>query len=140
MRLEVVKQDGFNSADHLLAKRLAPVSSDDPAALAFAGLRPEDTPPDEKAEPALEAEIARVDTAVTAIVDELERRLEELELPREELLRFVSHRFAEVVTDPGWIEIHFPMEEVSTHLRKAALDLDPGHVPWLGVVMKFVYE
>jgi hypothetical protein len=29
---------------------------------------------------------------------------------------------------------------VSTDIRRAALDLDPGFLPWLGVVIKFTYE
>ncbi|MCP5119260.1 MAG: hypothetical protein GY953_51315, partial [bacterium] len=89
---EALSQRPLRWTLHLLAKRLAPVSSEDPAALAFVGLRPEDAPPDEKAEPALEAEVAQVDAAVTAVIDELEQRLRELELPPEELLRFVCHR------------------------------------------------
>jgi hypothetical protein len=31
------------------------------------------------------------------------------------------------------------MSEPAT-ARRAGLDLDPGYVPWLGVVVRFVYE
>jgi hypothetical protein len=44
------------------------------------------------------------------------------------------------VTEPGWIELRFSLDEVSTEIRRAGLDLDPGYVPWLGVVMRFIYE
>jgi hypothetical protein len=45
-----------------------------------------------------------------------------------------------VVADPGWIEVHLSLDDVSTPLRRARLDLDPGWVPWLGVVLRFVYD
>ena len=54
-------------------------------------------------------------------------------------LGFVCRRPAEVVADPGWFEVRFPAGGASTAVRRAALDLDPGFVPWLGVVVKFVY-
>jgi hypothetical protein len=34
----------------------------------------------------------------------------------------------------------FSIREVVTEIRRAGLDLDPGFIPWLGVVMKFYYE
>jgi hypothetical protein len=58
----------------------------------------------------------------------------------EELLDKVCRRRARVLADPGWIEIHFSLDDVETTLRRARLDLDPGFVPWLGVVLRFVYE
>jgi hypothetical protein len=30
--------------------------------------------------------------------------------------------------------------DVSTVIRRIGLDLDPGYVSWLGVVVRFVYE
>ena len=47
---------------------------------------------------------------------------------------------AAIVADPGWLEAHFPLSTVSIDLRRAGLDLDPGYLPWLGVVVRFVYE
>ena len=32
------------------------------------------------------------------------------------------------------------MDQVATEIRRAGLDLDPGYVPWLGVVVRFIYE
>jgi hypothetical protein len=44
------------------------------------------------------------------------------------------------VAHPGWLEIHFSLDDVATDLRRAGLDLDPGFLPWLGVVVRFVYD
>lgn len=59
---------------------------------------------------------------------------------RLELLELVCRRRARIVADPGWIEVFFSLDDVKTELRRARLDLDPGFVPWLGVVLRFVYE
>jgi hypothetical protein len=56
------------------------------------------------------------------------------------LLDRICRRRARVVADPGWIEVHLSLDEMSTDLRKAGLDLDPGYIQWLGVVIKFFYE
>ena len=32
------------------------------------------------------------------------------------------------------------LDDVSTDVRRVGLDRDPGYVPWLGVVVKFVYD
>jgi hypothetical protein len=40
----------------------------------------------------------------------------------------------------GWIEVHIPMQYAHLRLRRAALDLDPGWLPWLGCVVRFIYE
>ena len=49
-------------------------------------------------------------------------------------------RRARITADPGWIDVHFSLRDVSTELRRAALDLDPGFLPWLGVVLRIRYE
>jgi len=59
---------------------------------------------------------------------------------RAALIEFVCHRSAEIVADPGWIDVRFSLDEVATEIRRAGLDLDPGYVPWLGVVVRFIYE
>ena len=60
--------------------------------------------------------------------------------PRASLLEFVCRRRAEVVADPGWFEVRLSLDEVTTEIRRAGLDLDPGYLRWLGAVVKFVYE
>ena len=56
------------------------------------------------------------------------------------LLRQVCARRAEILADPGWIEVRLSLDEVSTTVRRCGLDLDPGYLPWLGVVVRLVYE
>ncbi len=59
--------------------------------------------------------------------------------PEEELLAAVCRRQGRVVAEPGWIDVHLDLVEVSTDVRRAGLDLDPGYLPWLGCVVRFVY-
>jgi len=124
---------------HQLALALVPVGASDPAALAFAGLLPESVPPDRDEPPPSEAERA----AIAELRDELLQALREvLDRPLDveaELIDFVCRRTAEIVADPGWLEVRLSLDEVRTEIRSAGLDLDPGWVPWLAVVIQFVY-
>jgi hypothetical protein len=132
---------------HRLALSLAPLEADDPAALAFAGLAPDQPPPSgDEPDPALELE------AVDAEVGLLARRVAARACERlrgepcadareaAALLRSLCRRRGGIVADPGWFEVHLSLDEVSTEVRRAGLDLDPGWIPWLGVVVRFVYE
>jgi hypothetical protein len=123
-----------------VALRLMPLDADDAAALAFAGLRPEEVAPAEHEAPPDDAEAAVLDSFVARIVAALRVRLERPEQAADELLRFVCLRRAEVVAEPGWIDVYMSLDEVSTEIRRAGLDLNPGYVAWLGVVVRFVYE
>jgi hypothetical protein len=40
---------------------------------------------------------------------------------------------------PGWTELEMPLDSVDLDIRRAGLDLDPGWVPWLGVVVRYRY-
>ena len=42
--------------------------------------------------------------------------------------------------EPGWIELHLPLSSVETPIRRLGLDLDPGWLPWLGCVVRIIYE
>ncbi len=42
--------------------------------------------------------------------------------------------------EPGWIDVHMPLRCADARVRRAGLDLDPGWLPWLGCVVRFVYE
>jgi hypothetical protein len=123
---------------HLLALALAPVEPDDPAALAFAGLHPEAEPPT-VLDPPEPDELAAASALAAVIGDHVLDRLGVPEVPPSEALEFVIGRHGELVFDPGWIELRMPIEEVSVELRRAGLDLDPGWLPWLGAVLRFVY-
>ena len=59
--------------------------------------------------------------------------------PEQDLLTAVCRRRGRIVADPGWIDVHLDLAEVSTDVRRAGLDLDPGYLPWLGCVVRFVY-
>ena len=60
--------------------------------------------------------------------------------PEAELLTAVCLRAGRVTADPGWIDVHLKLAEVSTDVRRAGLDLDLGYLPWLGCVVRFVYD
>jgi hypothetical protein len=126
---------------HRLASALAPVDRRDPAALAFAGLPPDAPPPgdDERAPtPAERRALRRWRRRIVArLADEL--RDDEHPLPPAELVRRLCRRDAEIVADPGWIEVRLQLRDVTPAVRRAGLDLDPGYLPWLGVVVRFVY-
>lgn len=125
---------------HQLAMTLALVDANDAAALAFAGLSPGATPPSEEEPPADETETAALRSFAVRIVECLGSLLSDEYESSRALLDFVCRRRAEVVADPAWIEIRFSLDQVCTEIRRAGLDLDPGYVTWLGVVVKFVYE
>jgi hypothetical protein len=44
-----------------------------------------------------------------------------------------------VLARPGWVEVAMPADRVDLDVRRAGLDLDPGWVPWLGVVVGYRY-
>lgn len=167
---------------HQLATLLIPLSKDDPAALAFAGLAPGSRTPCADEPPSTEAESAALRSAHAAIVASLREIMrapgvrppaedsgtaeesgtaaqsgtaeefgtakasgttEALGTTAEEcdtaLLQRVASRSADIIAEQAWIELRLSAAEVSTSVRRGGLDLDPGWIPWLGVVVRFVY-
>jgi hypothetical protein len=126
---------------HRLAVLLAGTNVDDAAALAFCGLAPgalapshgEDAPSDEERR----ALRGSVDAMCTWLRARGAARTDEDDAA---LLCRIIERRATVVADPAWIELRFDHAGASTEVRRAGLDLDPGWLPWLGVVVRFVYE
>jgi hypothetical protein len=130
-----IAQRPFRWALHQLALTLVPAAPDDPATLAFAGLLPDAIPPIRDEAPPTDAELEIIASFVERIQAALKERLDE-----NQPIAFVCHRQAEILADPGWIEVRLSLNDVSTAIRRAGLDLDPGYLPWLGVVLRFVYE
>jgi hypothetical protein len=125
---------------HQLALRLVSADVADAAVLAFAGLPPDAKPPSADADPPAAHEEAFLRELAGRVAERVRELMHRPAQPAPELLDFVCLRQAEIMADPGWIEARFTLEEVSTEVRRAVLDLDPGYVPWLGVVLKFRYE
>jgi hypothetical protein len=124
---------------HQLALTLVPAAPEDPAVLAFAGLRPGDQPPSAKGEHPTDPERAALGAHAARLAARLRERLDRHGEPEALVLRSVCRRDAEIVADPGWFEVHLSLDDVTTEVRRAGLDLDPGFVPWLGIVVRFTY-
>lgn len=129
---------------HALAMELLALDPRDPAALAFAGLGPDRDPPSRGEDPATDEESAALSGIAERIAAALHERIARVPAasPREgaATLRDVCRRDAAINADPGWIEVRLRLDQVSIDVRRAGLDLDPGWVPWLGAVVRFVYE
>jgi hypothetical protein len=124
---------------HQLALSLLPLEPNDPAAFAFAGLGPRRGTILLREPPASPAERAVLERHAARIIGELRRRLGDETTPADKLLFSVCRRSAEVLADPAWIELRMSIDDVSHEVRRAGLDLDPGWVPWIGAVVRFVY-
>jgi hypothetical protein len=133
---------GLRWSLHRLAVSLLPLSPNDAAALAFAGLLPDKSPPSLDQD-ITEDEKMAVEEYRYALLAALREAIQDsaklAQMPDAVLIDFVCGRRAQVCGDPGWIEVHFAQDEVSTDIRRAGLDLDPGWLSWLGVVVKFIY-
>jgi hypothetical protein len=130
---DVDEEEVLRGRLHALALRLHEgLTPNDPAVLAFAGLRQFDEPPPEAAEPLI------VQAAADAIAAHLAERLPEWAGPG--LVARVVERPATILAEPGWIEVRFDLADVSPEIRRAGLDLDPGYLPWLGLVLKYRYD
>ncbi|SFV16948.1 hypothetical protein [Pseudoduganella namucuonensis] len=67
----------------------------------------------------------------------LAEKAPDLESPR---LAAVCRRIGRIRFEPGWIETHLPLDAADARLRRLALDLDPGWLPWLGCVVRICYD
>ena len=139
LRHTVLEARGVRWCLHRLALTLLPLDARDPAALAFAGLLPDAEPPDGDPPPDA-AETAALGALGADVLRALQARLREPGASDAEALARVCRRQAEIVADPGWLEVHMALDDVSTVVRLAGLDLDPGWLPWLGLIVRFVYE
>jgi hypothetical protein len=124
---------------HALASALLPVEPSDPAALAFCGLGPDDPPPCQGEDPLTDAERTALEATAIALSEELRTRLGRPEEAARAVLLETCRRDATIVADPAWLEVRYALEDVDVRVRRAGLDLDPGWLPWLGCVVRFVY-
>lgn len=125
---------------HLLALTLTSAAPDDPAVLAFTGLLPDEPPPSQDEDPPSPEERETCAAWSERIAAELRVRLRREDEHSAAVLDRLCRRHARIVADPGWIEAHLSLDEVSMDVRRAGLDLDPGWISWLGVALRFVYE
>ena len=106
------------------------VPGDDPALRAFCG---GDVPP----QPVPDALHARAAAQVDAWSQWLATAAPDLPSPR---IAAVCRRRGRLRFEPGWIELHLPLETVDVRVRRLGLDLDPGWLPWLGCVLRIRYD
>jgi hypothetical protein len=131
---------GMRWGMYQLALRLLPLANqDDPAALAFAGLPPGAGAPDAEAPAPCAGEETALAALRGALLAAVRARLPQAPESDAALLTAVCRREGEILADPGWLEVRLSLDEVRTEIRVAGLDLDPGWVPWLGLVIRFVY-
>ena len=125
----------LRAALHALALRLAPVEPEDPAALAFAGLTPA-----QRAPAALHADPGAAQAIAVAAANVRDWLADRMDLDRATFeLEPLMRRRAEIVADPGWIEVHLDPTEIDPRARRSGLDIDLGHLPFLGCVVRIVY-
>ncbi len=143
---------GMNWLLYRLGLSILPSDRDDPVLLVFSGLAPfgkplgagepgmNQGPPLDIVSP-LPADVEEKITGWRNRLLEMIRRLISEELPPDDpLIHKVCRRKAQIIADPGWIEVHMSHEDVSVDIRRGGLDLDPGYVPWIGAVIKFYYS
>jgi len=123
-----------------------PVGERDPAVLAFCGLAPDADPPvllhaddPEAWRQAQRLVVRETDLLLDRLRARVEPRQDAHERAETALLLAVCRRHAVIEHDPGWLDVMLDLDEVSTDVRRAGLDLDLGYLPWLGCVVRFRY-
>ncbi len=121
-----------------LAAAMVPLPDGDPARRAFCGMS------------ATSGSLGGHRPPTLAEADALDRLASEVRAPVQEAAVAAARsrtaattdlcrRHGLVVVDPGWVEVHLPLSSVEPWVRAGGLDLDPGWLPWLGVVVRIVY-
>jgi hypothetical protein len=110
------------------------IPEDDPALLAFCG---GDLAPALPEGPRFDAARLGIDAQLARWSAWLDAQAPALAPPR---LEAVCRRAGELRLEPGWIELHLPLDSVDTSVRRLGLDLDPGWLPWLGCVLRIIYD
>ncbi|MBQ0957492.1 hypothetical protein KAK06_00845 [Ideonella sp. 4Y11] len=106
------------------------VPDKDPVQAAFCGgLRPDDEPDDVLHALANEQAVAWEAWLAQAAPD--------LPAPR---VAAVCRRAGWLLIEPGWIELHLPLDSVDLRVRRLGLDLDPGWITPLACVLRIRYD
>jgi hypothetical protein len=134
-----LSERGLRWALNQIGAALAGVEPGNPATLGFAGMLPDVQPPGSSAAPPNDAELSAISEYRGTLAKELRKVLDGGAETETSVIDFVLRRRARIEADPGWIEVYFSFNDVSTEIRRAGLDLDPDWVPWLGIVMRFIY-
>jgi hypothetical protein len=128
---------------HVLGRLICDVGPDDAGLLALAGSHWDAWPEvcaAAPADPAEERELAGIAADWVRVTARLLGPGQEPSGPRAaELVGRMVRRPGSVLARPGWIEVRLPADQVDLRVRGAGLDLDPGWVPWLGVVVRYHY-
>lgn len=136
---EVISQRVYGWVLFEIASRLLPHDANDPTLLVFSGFAPDDEQPNTLVSPAEENEVLELDMLAGNVLQMLSELFgDENEFDRDFHDLFTIE--AEIIYEPGWIEVIYPITCINTLLRRHGLDLDPGYVEWLGAVIKFRYE
>lgn len=136
---EPLRDRPFRWVLYQLGRALIPAGADDPALFAFAGLSPDSTSPIRREPRVTDSERMHIGHWAARIVIAVGSALGcSPDDAREGLLRLCRRR-AEIVAEPGWVSVRMSSSQVDTIVRRAGLDLDPGYVSWLGIVLKFAY-
>lgn len=119
-----------------IAQCLVPVAADDPAVRALSGRQE----PSQSVRPFIATESARIERYASHWATVTASRIAEDGPDVEEMCTRVALRRGTLVAEPGWLDVHLAIEDVDVEARRAGLDLDPGWVPWLGMVVRFCYD
>lgn len=126
---------------HHLGRRLVPARPGDPVLFAFSGTAPTAHPPRPEPDPrAVEALDRHALRWARATARRLGEPGEGSDADALELVIQIVARPGALSVWPGWVEVHLPLDGVDVAVRRAGLDVDPGWVPWLGIVVTFRYE
>ena len=128
---------------HGLAGSLLDLEAGDPAAAAFAGVVPGRPAPWDGDDPATPAEARALEELAQRVARRVHERLVGEAPPDARAaaatVRACARRRAELLCETGWFDVLLRLDEVVVETRRAGLDLDPGWIPWLGAVVRFVY-
>ena len=140
---------------HQLGRLLVPAAPDDPALMALSGLPPGAGLPARFEAPHSPAhgggpagaaagggpgERAALERHATGWAMATAARLRRAHLEPFGVVAQLAARPGSVLARSGWIEVHLSLADVDVAVRRAGLDIDPGWVPWLGTVVRYVYS